>query len=103
MYLCIYIYIYIIATHFIFLPAPLQCGTLEGFDYTMLCVCVYICISLCIYMYLCIYIYIYTIATPFLFLPAPLQCGTLEGFDYTMLQQAAAFIALVDPAFVEGK
>lgn len=31
------------------------------------------------------------------------HCGRLEGFSYGMLQQAAAYIALIDPDFVQGK
>lgn len=31
------------------------------------------------------------------------SCGTLDGFDFQMMQQAAAFITLIDPSFVQGK
>ena len=31
------------------------------------------------------------------------RCGTLEGFDYSMLRSAAAFLTLVDTAYVAGK
>jgi len=30
-------------------------------------------------------------------------CGKLEGFNYEMIQQAAAYILLIDPEFVKGK
>ena len=31
------------------------------------------------------------------------RAGTLDGFTYQMLRSAAAFLTLVDPAFVAGK
>lgn len=32
-----------------------------------------------------------------------ISCGAFDGFDFQMMQQAAAFIAIIDPSFVQGK